>query len=271
MRTRYMSCIGGFNVRQGKCSRLLIAATDLWRCAIGYVTMDLEKINRIYEQLKIRRMRTFIFIVGFFLVTAIVAYEEGYFMQKGKQFAVAPADTNRTKKNERIDPFFDLVLVEYPELRRRLGVPITPVRNKSVVLQHYTKGFMIWLYENSLNIYVFFDDGQRWSKYKHLTLSSEELKLFESLKPEIKDKFDPDGGFKQVWLRYKLVDVIGVPLVQELAIQSPAVQNFQNGILIRDVPWFNRTNRRYIPVGPGKTILILIVTKDNKKEWKLIG
>ena len=236
-----------------------------------YVTMDLEKLEKILGQLKNRPMRTSILIIGILLVTVFVMWATGFFTEKGRQFADAPVDTDRTKKNERIDPFFDAVLAEYPEFHRRLGVPITPARNKPVVLQHYTKGFMIWLYENPLNIYVFFDDGQQWSEYKHVTASPEELKLFESLKPEIEDKFNPTGGFLQVWLRYKLADVIGVPLVQELSMQSPTVQNFQNGILIRDVPWFNRTNRLYIPVGPGKAILILIVTKDNKREWKIVG
>ena len=233
--------------------------------------MDFEKFEGIFKSLRKHPVKTSVFIVCFLLVAALGIWGTAFLTEWGRQHAVAPTDTNRTKKDERIDPLFDVVLAEYPELRRKLGIPTTIVRNKPVVIQHYTKGFMIWLYEDSLNIFVCFDDGQQWSQHRHVTVSSEESKLLKSLKPETQDKFNPIGGFLQVWLRYKLSDVIGVPLVQEHSIQSSTVQNFQNGILIRDVPWFNRTSRLYIPVGPGKAILILIGTKDNKREWKLVG
>jgi hypothetical protein len=170
-----------------------------------------------------------------------------------------------------LDLSFAEILKENPDLKAKLGFPLRPPCRGGATLQHYTSGFMLWLYADPCKILVFVENNQTWRSHPHITLTREELMRFRALPSEIKGRFSPAGGFLQVWLRLNLDMELGVPLREEEVLESAVVQFFENGLLVRDIPWFSRTTGKYHYLDPGKGVLAIVGTKANRGDWKLIG
>lgn len=186
---------------------------------------------------------------------------------------ISSSSTQGEKKSSLIslDLRFAEILEQDPNLKAKLGAPLRPPYRGVTTLQHFTSGFMLWLYGDPYKILVFVENNQTWRSHPHVTLTREELMRFHSLPPEIKGRFLPTGGFLQVWLRLNLDKELGVPLHEEEALESAVVQVFENGLLVRDIPWFSRATGKYHYLEPGKTVHAIVGTKANKGDWKVIG
>jgi hypothetical protein len=171
----------------------------------------------------------------------------------------------------RVDPFFSALREDEPPLAARLGPPISAAVKKTIVIQQFELGFMIWHEKDPTTIRVCYDAHRQWVLYQDVKPTQAEWTEYHSLPKGSRALFFYGGSFIRSWLHYGLRPRLGLPEAKEHTLETSLIQKFARGEMMRDFPGFNRSVRSYIEVGPGKGILVLTNESPDGGTWSLSG
>jgi hypothetical protein len=156
------------------------------------------------------------------------------------------------------DIVFAAVLAHDVAVARRVGAPSGPPRSSSASVQHFNRGFMLWVEADAPWIYCLDDQDMTWRRYPHEALDADDIGRFQTLPSQVRSRFLATGGFRLVWLHEGLRSTMGDPLMPENPTGAAIVQKFTRGLLIRRIPWFNRATGGYIDISGQNGTYVLV-------------
>lgn len=228
------------------------------------MNFDPKKLDEVVEYAKHKPRRTiFLLLLSMLLILVFTAW--GTFLDSFfKKPRAEPARTLIT------DVRFAETLRNRPQIERDLKSPSGPPLRAVVSFQPFEEGFMIWLSDEPSVIIVCTEPPKELcKKYPHVSLSKHEEEIFSSFPREVSEKFNPTGGFRTTWIRFDLRPILGLPLVSERAFDI-TVQRFEGGLLIKGLPPFRRSDRKFVHL-PKVVPILGIWASDGSFEWEFLG
>lgn len=128
---------------------------------------------------------------------------------------------------------------------KSLGPPQTFPKRTELSEQFFEHGYMLWRHDR-WKIYVLYYEKQRWNVYEDNATSMVETPKTWILNPP-KDRFEPEGGFKNIWIERGLGKTLGWAVKKARHGFGGYVQDFEKGVLIGPVS--QGPSREYPPNG----------------------
>ena len=134
---------------------------------------------------------------------------------------------------------------ENTETSKSLGPPQTFLKRTDLSEQFFEHGYMLWRHDR-WKIYVLYYEKQRWNVYEDNATSMVETPKTWTLNPP-KNRFEPEGGFKKIWIEEGLGKTLGWAVKKARHGFGGYVQDFEKGVLIGPVS--QGPSREYPPSG----------------------
>ena len=157
-------------------------------------------------------------------------------------------------------------LLKEERLTEFIGAPLEPARVSKRSLQHFSTGFMVWL-EAEDSVYFVLRSDKSWFAVDEPDDDFDAAAVFGALENPSKQNFTVGAGFFRTWCRQRLEPVVGWPQYKEDLMNDAEVQIFTNGLVIKDFPRWEPSERQYNVASPRH---YLILTGRCAGDWKTV-